>query len=198
MLSPLERELLKKGYSYIAGVDEAGRGSLFGPVVAAAVILNPLTVPEGIKDSKKLSPARREEVFNSIISVSLSWAVGLGTLEQIEEGNILEATLAAMRQAVERLSPKPHIVVVDGPRTIGLDWVEELAVVNGDERVVSVAAASILAKVVRDRIIVSMSRLFPGYYLDRNKGYATAQHIRSLTERGRSVYHRWNFNVKSK
>ncbi len=194
----MERELLRKGYSYIAGVDEAGRGSLFGPVVAAAVILNPLSVPEGIRDSKKLSPARREELFNSIISCALSWAVGLGTLEQIEEGNILKATLQAMKQAVERLSPRPHIVVVDGPRRIGLDWVEELAVVNGDEKVVSVAAASILAKVVRDRIIVNMSRFFPEYHLDRNKGYATAQHLKSLAEKGRSVYHRWNFNVKSK
>ena len=196
MFSPLEKELFEKGYSLIAGVDEAGRGALFGPLIAAAVILNPKNLPSGIKDSKKLSPEKRKEVFVEIVRTSIAWAVGVGSLEEIEEKNVLQATFTAMRQAIKRLVPKPQVVIVDGPRCPGVKWVKEIAVIGGDDKILSVAAASIVAKVVRDSIIEKMEAWFPGYNLISNKGYGTRKHRAGIALRGYSVYHRSNFNVK--
>lgn len=196
MFSPLEKELFEKGYSLIAGVDEAGRGALFGPLIAAAVILNPQNIPAGIKDSKKLSPERRREVFCEIVKNSIAWAVGVGSLEEIEEKNVLQATFTAMRQALRRLVPRPQVVIVDGPRGPGVGWAEEIAVIDGDDKILSVAAASIVAKVVRDSIIEKMETWFPGYDLISNKGYGTRNHRRGIAIRGFSIYHRNNFNVK--
>jgi len=180
---------------FVAGVDEAGRGSLFGPLVAAAVILPPEGI-EGLRDSKELSPGKRELLFRTIVERSLSWSFSLGTLEEIEEKNVLQATLRAMARAVERLTPRPTTVLVDGPTAPEIPGVELVPVVHGDRLVPQISAASIVAKVIRDRIIVRMSSAFPHFQLAQNKGYGTLSHRRGLMEWGASPFHRTKFVLK--
>ena len=180
----------------IAGVDEAGRGALFGPLVAAAVILHPDKKINGLRDSKKLSPKKRESLFAEITEKSIAWSFSLGTLEEIEEKNVLKASLLAMKRAIEGLSTKPELVLVDGlysPPGLNL---EVRTIIRGDELEPSISAASIVAKVIRDRIIISMSKLFSNFGLERNKGYGTLFHRNSIIKFGPTPFHRSSFVLK--
>jgi ribonuclease HII len=177
----------------ICGVDEAGRGPLAGPVVAAAVILSADLDKEGIKDSKKLSPSERETLKDRIESSSSKWAVGVVGPETVDEINILQATFLAMRKAVKKLSIAPDLVLVDGRFVIPeLDF-RQRAVIRGDSREISIAAASILAKTHRDRLMIGIEKKFPGYGFSRHKGYPTKDHIAKLEKLGPCPVHRKSF-----
>lgn len=176
----------------IAGVDEAGRGPLAGPVVAAAVILDDLRPIAGLADSKKLSPARRERLFDEIRAKALCCAVAEASVEEIDRLNILQATLLAMRRAVEGLRLKPAKVLVDGNRLPPLPMLAE-AIVKGDSKVAAISAASILAKVTRDRWCAQYHLDYPAYGFDGHKGYGTAEHLAALRLHGPCPQHRKSF-----
>ena len=193
MLS-VEKEAMKEGYHLVAGLDEAGRGSLCGPVVAAAVILDPTGNLEGIKDSKCLSARKREHLYYRLVENSLCWAVGFVEAEEIDRINIKSATFKAMKEAVYRLEKKPHLLLIDGLPLSPLSGIPQISVVKGDARCLSIAAASIIAKVTRDRIMVELDKDYPEYRLRKNKGYGTAEHLRALKLLGPSLIHRLTFN----
>ena len=176
----------------IAGVDEVGRGPLAGPVVAAAVILAPQHPIAGLGDSKKLGPARRESLDREIRAKALAWSMGRAEVEEIDALNILQASLLAMRRAVEALHLRPDQVLVDGNRCPRLD-IPVQAIVGGDSRVAAISAASILAKVARDREMLDWEARFPGYGLARHKGYPTRDHLEALHKLGVSPIHRRSF-----
>ncbi|MCB2016388.1 MAG: ribonuclease HII [Hydrogenophaga sp.] len=176
----------------LAGVDEAGRGPLAGPVVAAAVILDDHAPIKGLADSKKLSAARREKLYDEIRAKSLCCSVAWATVEEIDQVNILQATMLAMQRAVKGLRLKPAKVLVDGNRLPVLDVVAE-AIVSGDALVPAISAASILAKVTRDRMLEELHIQHPGYGFDRHKGYGTAQHLKALQTLGPLPDHRRTF-----
>ena len=188
-----ERRLWESGRSYIAGVDEVGRGPLAGPVVAAAVILPRDFDVLGIDDSKKLSPKKREELFEVIKEKALAWAVGWVGPERIDEINILEATKEAMTQAVQGLSLQPDHVLIDGNFTVRALVLPQTAIVKGDANSTSIAAASILAKVTRDRYMEEMDLVYPGYAFASNKGYGTKAHYDGLKAQGPTPIHRKTF-----
>jgi ribonuclease HII len=175
-----------------AGVDEAGRGPLAGPVVVAAVILDPGRPIMGLEDSKKLNEKRREALFPEIIERSLAWSVVEVGVEEIDKLNILQATLTGMKRAVEQLSPSPELALIDGNRPPDLDC-EVRTIVQGDRLVPAISAASILAKVSRDRLMKEMNRRYPGYEFDRHKGYPTAKHLQYLKTLGPCEIHRRSF-----
>ena len=175
----------------VAGVDEAGRGPLAGPVVAAAVILDPARVPEGINDSKKLSAARRAALCAEIQGCAV-FGVGIVAVEEIDRINILQATMAAMTRAVEALGVAVGHVLVDGNRLPKWGW-QATAVVGGDARSLSIAAASIIAKETRDRIMIEADALHPGYGWASNKGYGSAVHMEALRRLGPTPLHRRSF-----
>jgi ribonuclease HII len=176
----------------IAGVDEAGRGPLAGPVVAAAVILDDLNPISGLADSKKLTALRREKLFDEIRAKALCCSIAEASVEEIDRLNILQATLLAMRRAVEGLRLKPAKVLVDGNRLPVLDVLAE-AIVKGDATVPAISAASILAKVYRDRWCAEYDREFPQYGFAAHKGYGTAEHLAALREHGACPQHRKTF-----
>ena len=176
----------------LAGVDEVGRGPLAGDVVAAAVILVPERPIKGLRDSKKLSAAQRESLAPAIRERALAWSLARASVAEIDELNILHASMLAMRRAVEALSPQPQYVLVDGNRLPCWEYPSE-PVVKGDDRVPAIAAASILAKVQRDSEMVALDRQFPGYGLARHKGYPTRAHLTALRELGVSAIHRRSF-----
>jgi ribonuclease HII len=176
----------------IAGVDEAGRGPLAGPVVAAAVILDDLNPIIGLADSKKLTALKRERLFDEIRAKALCCSIAEATVEEIDELNILQATLLAMRRAVEGLRLKPTKVLVDGNRLPVLDVLAE-AIVKGDSKVQAISAASILAKVHRDRWCQELHAQYPQYGFDGHKGYGTAAHLQALKEHGATPWHRKSF-----
>ena len=176
----------------IAGVDEAGRGPLAGPVVAAAVILDDLHPIAGLNDSKKLTARRREQLFDEIRAKALCFAVAQASVEEIDSLNILQATLLAMRRAVEGLRLKPGKVLVDGNRLPVLDVVAE-AIVQGDALVPAISAASILAKVTRDRWCAQVDAAYPEYGFATHKGYGTAEHLQALRQHGACPLHRSSF-----
>ena len=176
----------------VAGVDEAGRGPLAGPVVAAAVILDDHKPIKGLADSKKLTALRREKLFDEIRAKALCCSVALATVEEIDRLNILQATMLAMQRAVKGLRLKPAKVLVDGNRLPVLDVVAE-AIVSGDALVPAISAASILAKVTRDRMLDELHDQHPLYGFDRHKGYGTAQHLAALREHGPLPAHRRSF-----
>ncbi|MGQ0610883.1 MAG: ribonuclease HII [Paracoccaceae bacterium] len=181
-----------RGARLVAGVDEAGRGPLAGPVVAAAVVLDPSRLPQGLADSKTLSAARRERLFDQIMSTA-DVAVGQADLDEIDRLNILHASLLAMERAVAGLPRPPDHVLVDGNRLPpGLRGRAE-AIVKGDARSLSIAAASIVAKVTRDRIMVDLAQQFPGYGWEENAGYPTPGHLKALLDLGVSAAHRRSF-----
>ncbi len=189
-----EQEMWSRGLKRVAGVDEAGRGPLAGPVAAAAVILDPGRLGElpGLTDSKKLSPSRREALFPLIQSASLAWALGWASEEEIERHNILRASLLAMTRALEGLAVRPQAALVDGPHApqAGLPC---RPLVRGDALSLSIAAASVLAKVSRDRLMERHHQRYPLYGFDRHKGYGTAQHWKALREHGPCPIHRASF-----
>ncbi|MTW19976.1 ribonuclease HII [Allochromatium palmeri] len=184
-------------HTLIAGVDEAGRGPLAGPVCAAAVILDPARPIAGIDDSKKLSPARRERLEPLIREQALAWSVAWASAEEIDQINILQATLLAMRRAVESLQIRPERVLIDGNRCPELDIAAE-AIVGGDGSVPAIGAASILAKVARDRFMVELDAECPGYGFAKHKGYPTREHLDALARLGPCRWHRLSFAPLSK
>jgi ribonuclease HII len=186
-----ENRALRQGYRLIAGVDEVGRGSLFGPVVAAAVILDPKRRIAGLKDSKQLDPGRREELNILIRERALAIGVGAVDAARIDQMNIYQASRLAMRQAVEALDPAPDFLLVDAVR-LDLPLPQE-CLIQGDRRSVSIAAASIIAKVERDRWMRIWDAEFPAYGLASNKGYGTAEHLEALARFGPTPLHRKSF-----
>lgn len=177
----------------IAGVDEAGRGPLAGPVVAAAVILHPDHPIEGLRDSKKLSARRRERLAAEIRERALAFAVASASVEEIDRLNILRATLLAMTRAIEGLDPRPRHVRIDGNRAPRLDGMRIETVIGGDDQDPAIAAASILAKTVRDGLMLQYAEQFPAYGFERHMGYGTAVHMAALREHGPCEIHRRSF-----
>lgn len=188
-----DAQIRAEGFSFLCGVDEAGRGPLAGPVFAAAVILNPDAVPEGLNDSKKLSEKKREALFDEICRTALAYSIASASVEEIEEINILQATYLAMRRAVEGLALTPSLVLIDGNRTPPGLAVPSRTLVKGDALSASVGAASILAKVSRDRLMLELDREYPEYAFAKHKGYGTALHYEKLREHGISPVHRPSF-----
>lgn len=191
----IENGLKEKGYKYIAGVDEAGRGPLAGPVYAAAVILPEDADLFGINDSKKLSPKKREELFQKITEIAVSYAIFSVDEKEIDEINILNATHKAMNGAVNSLSQKPDYVIIDGNSIKGMEIAHE-TVVKGDAKSISIAAASILAKVSRDRYIDKMGEVYPEYGFENHKGYGTKAHTDAILKYGVCPIHRRTFLKK--
>lgn len=193
-MNSFERNARKSGYVSIAGIDEAGRGPLAGPVVAAAVILPPDYGHPEITDSKKLTPRQRERLSEVIQQEAVSIGIGVSEAPLIDAVNILQATLAAMKEAVLGLFPPPDYLLIDGLHRIPLAVPQE-AIVGGDRRSVSIAAASIVAKVSRDRIMEMYHRQFPQYNFLRNKGYGTLEHRQAIAKYGRCKIHRHTFRI---
>ena len=191
-----ENELRRLGFARIAGVDEVGRGALAGPVVAAAVVLPAGDRLVGLRDSKLLSPAARDRLNDEILRVCLSWSIGLGDRDTIDRINIHHASLAAMRAAVTALSPLPDFALVDAFRIPRL-FIPQRGIVGGDRRCAGIAAASIVAKVFRDRLMVELHQVDPRYGFDRHKGYGTAEHLAALARHGYSPAHRLSFRPSS-
>lgn len=190
-----EKQALSEGYSLICGIDEAGRGPLAGPVVAAAVILPRGHVVEGINDSKKLTERKREALFEKICEEATAFGIGSATAEEIDQINILQATFLAMRRAVEQLPVQPEIALIDGNQRPGLSLMER-TIVKGDAKSASIAAASILAKVTRDRYMRQMDAAYPAYQFAKHKGYGTKLHYEMLAEYGLCPIHRRSFLKK--
>ncbi len=187
-----ENKAKAKGYTAICGVDEAGRGPLAGPVCAAAVILPDDTIIEGVNDSKKLSEKKREALFDVIISSVRSYSIAYATVDEIENMNILNATMLAMKRAVEGLNVKADYAMIDGNRLPNLDIDSEF-IIKGDAKSMSIAAASILAKVSRDRLLYEYAKEYPQYHFDKHKGYGTKAHVEALKKYGPCPYHRLSF-----
>jgi ribonuclease HII len=177
----------------IAGVDEAGRGPLAGPVMAAAVILDPHRRIVGLADSKMLTPLRREQLDVLIRARALSWSLGLATVDEIDRLNILQASLLAMQRAVAWLDLRPQCVLVDGSHCPALDMTA-VAVIGGDSKIAAISAASIIAKVARDHYMLDMDAVYPGYGFARHKGYCTPEHLAALQSLGVAPIHRRSFS----
>lgn len=179
-------------YNFICGIDEVGRGPLAGPVYAAAVILPKDKEILYLNDSKKLSEKKREELYDVIMENAVSVGIGYASPETIDEINILQATYEAMRMAVSKLNPQPDLMLVDAVNIPGID-IKQVGIVKGDARSVSIAAASIIAKVTRDRLMCELDKEYPGYNFAGNKGYGTAEHIAALKKLGPTSIHRRSF-----
>lgn len=191
-----EKAALDSGYKVVCGIDEAGRGPLAGPVYAAAVIL-PLDLEiEGLNDSKKLSEKKREMLFDIICEKAVDYSIGVATEQEIDEINILNATFLAMHRAVEGLKIKPDYALIDGNQHPRIPFVTEETVIKGDAKSMSIAAASILAKVSRDRFMLSMASEYPEYEFEKHKGYGTKVHYERLEQYGVSPIHRVTFLKK--
>ena len=176
----------------IAGVDEVGRGSLIGPVYAAAVILNEKINKKKLKDSKKISKKNRE-ILESYIKKNSIWAIGSASLKEIEKNNILNASLLAMKRAIKKLKKKPQIVLIDGNKLPHIDNYKLKNVIKGDQKIPEISAASIIAKVSRDRLLTKMSKKFQNYLWDKNSGYGTQDHIKAIKKFGITKHHRKTF-----
>ncbi|MBR4549272.1 MAG: ribonuclease HII [Oscillospiraceae bacterium] len=188
----IENEIYDSGVTLLCGVDEAGRGPLAGPVCAAAVMLPRGCEIPGLNDSKKLTEKRREALFDTICEKALSFGVAMAGVEEIEERNILGATFLAMNRAIAQLSPRPELALIDGNRNTGIT-VPSRCIVKGDARCADIAAASILAKVSRDRYMLEMAERWPEYGFEQHKGYGTALHYERLRRYGPSPIHRPSF-----
>ena len=186
----------EKGFNFVCGVDEAGRGPLAGPVCAAAVILPEGTVIDGLNDSKKLSEKKREILFDVIKEKSIAWSVAFASVEEIEEHNILNATFIAMNRAIEGLSLKADVALIDGNRVPKDIKIPCETVVKGDSKSMSIAAASVLAKVTRDRLMLELDEKYPIYEFKKHKGYGTALHMDLIRKYGPSECHRPSFLKK--
>ena len=191
----IENALYEKGYQFICGIDEAGRGPLCGPVVAAAVVLPRGECIEGVNDSKKLSEKKREVVYEEITKKALAIGIGISDVEVIEEVNILNATKIAMKKALDSLKIKPDFVLVDGNQMIEIP-IEGQTVVSGDARSESIAAASIIAKVTRDHLLLEYDKVYPEYGFAKHKGYGTKMHTEAIAKYGLTPIHRPSFCKK--
>ena len=181
----------------IAGVDEVGRGSLIGPVYAAAVILNKSVNRKLLKDSKKLTKIKREMLAKHIKKNSI-WAIGKASVKEIEKINILHASLLAMKRAILKLRKKPSLVLIDGNKLPTIRNYKLNSIVKGDEKVPAISAASIIAKVTRDKVLTNLGKKIRGYYLDKNYGYGTKQHLRAIKNLGITPHHRKTFSPINK
>ena len=190
-----EEKAYSQGYNIVCGIDEAGRGPLAGPVYAAAVILPKGCIIDGINDSKKLSEKKRDYFFDVIKETAVSYGVGIATQQEIDEINILQATFLAMRRAVDNLSVAPDIALIDGNRRPGLNIAEQ-DIVKGDAKSMSIAAASVIAKVSRDRYMLEMAEKYPQYQFEKHKGYGTKLHYEMIEKYGISPIHRKSFLKK--
>jgi len=198
----IEERFFRKGYRTIVGVDEAGRGALFGPVVASAVVM-PLStmrkdLSEGIgeiDDSKVLTPKKRKRLAGIILKEASSVGVGLATNFEIDQENIYWASLKAMQRAIQNLSVSPDVLLIDGCRLKDVNC-PQMCIPGGDRKSISIAAASIVAKVVRDKMMVLLDQVYEGYALGKNKGYGTKEHYRALRERGPTPLHRFSFSLE--
>ena len=188
-----EKAAVNSGFSCICGVDEAGRGPLAGPVCAAAVILPEGAVIEGLDDSKKLTEKKREKLYDIIKETAVAYSVAYGTLEEIENVNILEATYLAMNRAIEGLSVKPDFALIDGNRVPRGIKIPCETIVKGDSKSMSVAAASVLAKVTRDRLMLEYDKKYPEYNFKKHKGYGTKEHTELIKQSGPCEIHRLTF-----
>ena len=192
----VENELRRLGFARIAGVDEVGRGSLAGPVMAAAVVLPPGDGVTGLRDSKLLSVTARERLYDELVAAGVSWSLGVQEPAAIDRMNIHRASLAAMRAAVTSLVPLPDFLIVDGFRIPGI-FIPQRGIVGGDRRCAAIAAASIMAKVTRDRTMTRLHEADPRFGFERHKGYATAEHLAALLRYGYSDAHRRSFRPRS-
>jgi len=193
----IEREYAEKGYKLICGIDEAGRGPLAGPVYAAAVILPDGCEIEGLNDSKKLTEKKREALFDVVKEKALYYGIGFANEKEIDEINILQATFLAMKRAVENMGIKPELALIDGNRKPHINPdIAEVTIIKGDAKSMSVAAASILAKVSRDRFMLEMDKKYPEYEFSKHKGYGTKLHYERIAEYGVSEIHRKTFLKK--
>jgi len=190
-----ENELYSAGHEIIAGVDEAGRGPLGGPVVAGAVILKKGDMIEGLNDSKKISPKKRDKLYEEIREKAVAYSVGIVDNETIDEINILQATRLAMKKAIEGLNIKPDYLLIDAEKNIDTQ-IPLSGIIKGDSLSISIAAASIIAKVTRDRMIEEMDEKYPEYEFAKHKGYGTALHIQKIKENGICPIHRKTFCKK--
>lgn len=192
----IENAYRNQQYSVICGVDEAGRGPLAGPVYAAAVILSPDTVIDGLNDSKKLTEKKREALFPIIQEKAVAYGIGFATEQEIDEVNILNATFLAMRRAVEQLPIQPDLLLIDGNQKPKIGVCEEVTVIKGDAKSMSIAAASVLAKVSRDRFMLELAKKYPQYGFEKHKGYGTKLHYEKIAEYGIAPIHRRTFLKK--
>ena len=181
----------------IAGVDEVGRGSLIGPVYAAAVILNKSINKKILKDSKSLTKSRRK-ILSKYIKKNSIWATGKASVKEIEKINILQASLLAMKRAIKKLKKKPVLVLIDGNKLPDLENYKLRSIVKGDQKIPSISAASIIAKVTRDKMISNLAKKFKGYYWDQNYGYGTKQHLKAIKNLGVTNHHRKTFSPTNK
>lgn len=188
----LENEIYDSGVSLICGVDEAGRGPLAGPVCAAAVILPRNIEIVGLNDSKKLSEKSREKLYDEICEKAMSFGIAFASVEEIEEFNILNAAMLAMNRAIAQLEPQPELALIDGNRSSAIE-INSRCVIKGDAKCADIAAASILAKVTRDRYMLEMAEKYPEYHFERHKGYGTKLHYEALREYGPCEIHRPSF-----
>ena len=192
-LKEIDKSYFKEGYNYICGIDEAGRGPLAGPVVLAAVIMPKDSMIEGVNDSKKVSEKKREKLYELIIEEAISYSVGIVDQNEIDRINILNATKAGLTEAVRTLKVKPELILVDALTNIDTCGVPYKSIIKGDAKSYSIAAASIIAKVTRDRIMREWDKVYPQYGFEKHKGYGTAAHISAIKENGLCPLHRLSF-----
>lgn len=192
MINTFENEGYSNGYTYIGGIDEAGRGPLAGPVVAAVVVFKPGTKIEGINDSKKLSESKRNKLFDIIKNEALDYGIGIVQRDEIDEYNILNATYMAMKKAINCLKKSPDYLLVDAAHIPDID-IAQKAIIKGDSKSISIAAASILAKVTRDSLMYEYDKMYPEYGFSSHKGYGTDQHYQAIRQHGITPIHRKSF-----
>lgn len=195
-LKEFENNLHSTGLKYIAGIDEAGRGPLAGPVVVGIAIMKPDSFIEGVNDSKKLSENKREQLYEQIISEAIDWAVGIVDQKEIDEINILNATKKALHMAISNLKVKPDRILVDALEHIDTYGIPYTSIIKGDAKIYSISVASIIAKVTRDRIMQKYDEIYPEYGFSGHKGYGTAKHIQAIKEYGPCSLHRKTFIKK--
>lgn len=192
-LKAIEEEIHNSGVEYICGIDEAGRGPLAGPVVIAAAIMPRDSMIEGVNDSKKVSEKKREELYEIITKEAISYGVGIIDQKEIDRINILNATKEGLTMAVKELNPRPDLIIVDALTKIDTDGIPYQSIIKGDAKCYSISAASIIAKVTRDRIMRQWDEIYPQYGFAKHKGYGTAEHIKALKEYGPCPLHRESF-----
>lgn len=192
-LKQIEENVYDEGFKYICGIDEAGRGPLAGPVVVASVIMPKDSMIEGVNDSKKISETKREKLYDLITQEAISYGVGIINQEEIDEINILNATKKGLTNSIIELKTKPDIILVDALRDIDTLGIPYRSVIKGDAKIYSIACASIIAKVTRDRIMKEWDKIYPQYGLASHKGYGTAKHIAAIKEYGLCPLHRRSF-----
>lgn len=193
LLKEEENKLYDQGIEYICGIDEAGRGPLAGPVVVGAVIMPKDSFIEGVNDSKKISEKKREKIYEQILEEAVAYSIGVIDRDVIDDINILNATKLGVKKAVSTLKQRPEVIMVDALTGIDTDGIPYISVVKGDAKNYSIAAASIIAKVTRDRMMKEWDEVYPDYGFAKHKGYGTAEHIRIIKEKGPCLIHRKSF-----